>query len=864
MSAFTDQFVSLKFPLMGLVRFPEVTISEEDRIDLKLKPKATNRDVLKQLAWEGFLEREAKGWFKDIPRQRVIDQFKTEFATFDKTGVIPYLLLIWDINRWADKQGIVRGWGRGSAGGSLTNACLGITNVNPLRHNLDFPRFLSEARMKPVIKDGVTYVDGKSAPDIDVDYQYMRRADVVKYVETKYAGRTCKISTRMELTGKMALKDTLKVYVGYTEDRAKVVSDMIEARFGKVQTLHEAKEKNEDIQKWIKANPDNAKVYEIAMAIEGLAIGKGQHPSGVFICYDPLEGNIPVELSKTKDVVTSFDMETVAGLGIKADILGLRTLDLVANTAALAGIKLDDINPDDPIIYDYLKTKDTYIGLFQIEDGVTKEAARKIQPRNITDLATILAISRPGAMKYIDQFALYVKTGEVKPFYPAIDEILKSTGGALIMQEQITQVCRDVFGLSGIDADSVRYACGKKRRDLMEPWEKVLFANGRERGIPENIIQTFWDVCNASADYSFNSSHAFLYSYLTAACVYLKAKAPQAFYLSMLKLASEEPDSISYMNGVISEMRAGGIQLLPPDLIKSEADFTIQDGHVRFGLASIKGISAITMAKVTSFKRDFGNRFEVFEAAKAAKVNINVLTGLIMCGCLDSIVKDGSSRATLALHAQLYNLLTGKNEKTLVKRYASEYHDDLLALLKGIATKRDEKGKPLIKDSRLETLRRDYADYWKVYQANAKNERLTCYLSERFYLGFSFTSSLNEIFNERVVGLLPIKAVLKGVPGNQVKFVAFIGEGKMMVSAKGAQYWRFIAYDDESTATVLLHGDERVEACRSYNGDIPTVGSIVTISASLSKDGKVLFAESVIEQAHPLRAKKVDPKDVDL
>ncbi len=855
---FTDQFSRLDFPLMGLVRFPVVEISEEDRTALKLKPKASNRDVLKQLAWDGYLAREAKGKFANISREKVVEQFRIEFTTFDKTGVIPYLLMVWDVNRWADKQGIARGWGRGSAGGSLTNFCLGITNVNPLKHNLDFPRFLSEARMKPVVKDGITYVDGKSAPDIDVDYEYRRGVEVIHYVETKYAGHTCKISTRMELTGKMALKDTLKVYAGYTEDAAKQVSNFIEARFGKVQTLHEAKEKNEDIQKWIKMNPENACIYEIAMAIEGLAVGKGQHPSGVFISYYPLDGNIPVELSKDKEVVTSFDMETVAGLGVKLDILRLRTLSLVAGASALAGIVLDDIDVEDPLIYDYLKTRDTYVGLFQIDQGTTKDAARKIQPRHITDLAAILAISRPGALKGIDGFAHYVKTGEIKPFYPAIDEILKSTGGMLIMQEQITAVCRDVFGLSGIDADSVRYACGKKKRELMEPWEKVLYANGRQRGIPETIIKAFWDICNASADYSFNLSHAVLYAHLTAACVYLKAKAPQAFYLWMLKLASEEPDSITYMNGVISEMRASGIQLLPPDLIKSEADFTIQDGHVRFGLSAIKGISAITMEKVASFKRDFGSKFEVFGAAKAAKVNISVLVSLVMCGCLDSTLKPGESRALLALQAQLYNLLTGKNEKTYVKRYSNEYNDDLLALLKGIADKKDEKGKALMKESRLETLRRDYDPYWKAYLANAKNESLTCYLSERALLGFSFSGTLHGIFSEKVVGLTPIKTVLTSSPTEQLRFVALVQEGKMHVSAKGAKYWKGVLFNDDSSILCMLHGDERCEACQYHNGEMPKVGDILTAHGTLSKDGKLFFADSLILQNNPLKARKPD------
>lgn len=854
---FTSQFAPLSFPNLGLVRFPDVKVAPEERVSLGVKRNASNTELLKHLAWTGYLAREAKGAFKGIPRERAVAQFKTEFATFEKTGVVDYLLLVWDIVRWAQREGIVTGWGRGSAGGSLTNYCLGIVKVNPLRHNLNFPRFLSEARMKPVIKDGVTYVDGKSAPDIDMDFQYGRRADVVRYIETKYAGHTCKISTRMELTGKMALKDALKVYAGYSEEEAKRVSDFIEARFGKVQSLHEAQEKNEDIQRWLK-DPANVEVYAIALAIEGLAIAKGQHPSGVFISYEPLDGNMPVELSKTKETVTSFDMETVAGLGIKVDCLAVRSLDLVANTAAMVGEKMDDIDLDDPLIYTYLRERETYVGLFQIEEGTTKEATVKIKPRHLTDLSAVLAISRPGAMKYIDQFATYVRTGEIKPFYPTIDAILAETGGALIMQEQITAICREAFGLSDIDADQVRYAVGKKKREEMAKWEPSINEGGRKRSVPEGVIKAFWDVCNASADYQFCKAHSVEYACLTAATVYLKARHPQAFYLTMLKLASEEPNPIEYMNAVIAEMRAVGIQLLPPDLLKSEADFSIQDGHVRFGLSHIKGVSTATMGKIVTFKRDFDSKFAIFEAAKAAKINIAVVTSLIYAGCLDSIIMDDSSRAKLALEAQLYNLLT-PNEKLLAKRYAGEYNEDLTALIKGIADKTNEKGKPLVKPSRMDTLRRDYEPAWRQYQDNSRAEDLCCYLFERHLLGYSPSTTLHACYSRKIADLVPLKDIAR-YAGTKEEFrcVAIIDEGKTHISAKGVPYYRAVVFDDEASTKIMLHGEERLDACKSRNGDLPKPGEIVTVVGQLSQDGKLVFADSVVVQPSVIRLKRTD------
>lgn len=888
---FTRHFTKLSFPNLGLVRFPEVQIDSAQRAALGLSPKASNELVLKKLAWSNYCRLRDAGQFDGIDESVIIERFKMEFATFRATGVVDYLLLVWDINRWCDEQGIVRGYGRGSAGGSLTLYCVGIVRANPMKHKVDFPRFLSEARMKPVIKEGVIYVDGKAAPDIDCDYEYLRRPEVVSYIERRYPGRVSKISTRLELTGKMALKDTLKVYGGFADEEAKVVSDLIEVKYGKVTPLYEAKE-TAGVKEWLAKDPRNVELYAMAQSIEGLTVAHGQHPSGVFISYDPLDGNIPLEMSRTGEPTTSYDMETVAGLGTKVDILGLRTLDLVAGTAKLAGITIDSINVNDPSIYKALQANDAYLGFFQISDGLTKQACRQIKPRNVDELAVVLAISRPGALKYIGQFAEYVAKGTVKPFYPGIDEVLQWTGGALVMQEQITYICRDVFGLSPVNADSVRAAISKKKREEMVKWESVIVENGAARGIPIDVVKSFWATCLASAEYSFNYSHSVLYSYLTAATIYLKSHYPLAFYLTMLKLAKEEPNPTEYMNQIISEMKVGGYKVLPPDIIASEADFTIEGDAVRFGLQSVKGVSETTMAKLSSFKRTFGTRFEVFEAAKAAKVNINTLVTLIYSGCLSA---GTTTRSYLALNAQLYNLLTDR-EKPLVHKLASEYSEDLVAILKDMPNRKTEKGKPLISESRLTTLRRDYQPYWDQYVKNSGNEELCSYLMERSLLGFSYTSTLHTCYSRKVTGLTPLSDLVKAkekaaalaeapppaappVEGEvaavsvppapkpkrewrekpkPITIVAFVGESKKHLSRKdNTPYLKLTLFDDSATFRALLFGQERLDACLGYNGAIPTEGAIVIVTGSLSRDQGLLFADSCIVQPPPIAYRKV-------
>lgn len=858
MTAFLDQFTPYAFPLLGLVRLPTVVIEADQKAALGLGPNVSNLILLKHLAWAGYKAKLASGQFAGFTEDEVKARLRFEFEVFEKTGTADYLLLVWDILSWCDRQGIDRGPGRGSVCGSLAAFFLGITKVDSLKRKLNFTRFLSEARAKPKVIDGITYADGKNLCDIDSDISFVDRSRVIRYVEERHAGRTCKISTRLQLTGKTALKDVLKAYLEYDETAARTITNHIEVVFGKVEDLSDALERSKDLKAWVSESPRHRTAFDIARALEGLNIAKGQHPSGVLISYDLLDGNIPTELSKTGDMVTAYDMNVAATLAPKIDLLGLRAVDIIALSSKLAGFKMDDIDVEHPSIYEYIGKSDLYLGLFQIEDGLTKQVARKVKPTTVEGLAAVLALSRPGSLRFIDDFVAFVRDGTFKPIYPAIDQILLLTGNILLYQEQINEVCQQVYKTTAVEADEVRRAIGKKIKEDMAKWEPVLYANGRAHSIPDSVTKYFWDVCNASADYLFSVNHSTAYSYLTAMTAYLKANHPREFTLALLKMSRHEPNSQQVLTSVIAEAKQLGVSILPPDLIRSGDDFTVEPEGVRFGLSHIRGISDANMSKLLSFRRAFTSKLDIFSAALEAKISISVLVGLIMCGCIDS---GSNTRAHLALEAQLFNLLTDR-ERLLVRRLATSYGDDLVAMLKDLGTKSDEKGKPYIKPSRLTTLRRDAQPYLDMHKENARDEELNRVLAERHLLGFSYSSSLKAVYARKVEGLMTIAEMADEPAGAHVAFVAFIDEVKAATSLKSKKpYVRFTMSDETGSISAMINGTDVIEAVRQFHGgELPGEGDLIIVSGQKAEG--IVFAGgrggSFVRQRSPLALSKRD------
>lgn len=860
MTTFLSQFTPYSFPQLGLVRLPSFVISAEDKAAVGVKPNATNKRFLQELAWKGYLTKRDTGKFANITEDQVKERLRMEFDVLEKTGTIDYILLVWDIVINAKRKGIPVGPGRGSVCNSLTCYLIDITRINSLRHGLNFTRFISEARVKPKMIDGVMWADGRAMCDIDVDFSIERSGEVKDYIDDKYPQRTAKISNITALTGKTALKEVLKVYLEWNDDDAKKVSDLIEVHFGKAEKLADAAEKSPDYKAWLNEHPSHRDAHNRALALEGLVTHKGVHASGLFLSYAPLDETLPVEYNTDDDdiehLTTSYDMDTVAEIGIKFDKLSLKTLDVIEETCRLANLKVDDIDVNHQSIYDFLGKSRLYYGGFQIESGLAGDATFKAKPRDIEQLSACLAIARPGSLKFIPQLVEYYKTGILKSIYPPIDEILKTTANIIIYQESINRICQEVYGMTGVDADEVRRAISKKKREDIKKWEPIIFAAGDSKGVPKEVTETFWSTCNNSADYLFPQGHSVAYSYLTAQTIYLKANFAKEFYLATLKYAKKEEMSL-----IIAEARQLGVQILPPSIIHSKEDFAFEGDSIRFGLKHIKGIAAGNLSKVASFKRDFTNKVQVFQFAKQLSLPINVVEILFWSGAFSI---DNTPRLRLAIEGRAYNLMCATQQR-VIEAFASDYGFDIMETIRQLKEKTDEKGKPMLNPKQLDTFRRKLSPLWTTYQQNIKYEDLFSYLAERALLGFSYSNTLFNLYSRKVEDLVPVAEVLESQKGEKVSFVAFVGEVKKGVGrASKKPYVRFELSEESGNVKAMVNGDNKIQACEQFNGRLPASGDVVVCHGSMADaGGDMIFLDEIILQQNPIsltkRAVQDDP-----
>ena len=724
---------------------------------------------------------------------------------------------------------------------SLILYLIGCTNIDPVLYDLYFTRFVSEARAKSKTINGIVYVNGKTMPDCDSDISYNDREKVLKYIEERYKGKTSKIGTHSRLTGKLLIKEVSKVVLEYQEEDAKRLSDLIEKHFGVVQTLESTYKNIPEFKKWVDTSAENKRCYLIACSLTDSIKNRGVHPSGIAVSFEKIDEFLPLELSSSKDIVTSYNMDEVSVQVVKLDILGLKTVDVIADSCKCININPEDIDVNDQSIYEYLKTKNEFYGLFQIEDGLSKKVIQEVRPRNIHDLAACISISRPGALAYIGDYKKFVNNGEVKSFHPSIDESLKQTGNIIIYQEQINKICMEVYGLSPEDSDEIRRIIGKKVDEEMPKWEPIIKNAGLNKGIPVEVTNKFWETIKQSGKYLFNAGHAYSYGSICAQTTYIKSNYPKEFFVSLLRMAKFEPNPIEVISKINQELRHFGITLLPPHILHSDIDFKVIGDDIMFGLGSIKGVSDKTIEKLNKFRHPHSNKFEIFVGAKEAGLSIGVLSSLILVGAIDA-----NNRPKLVYEAQLFNLLTAK-EKRYVLEYGIQFNFDLVKCLKHLRLSKDEKGKPIIKDSRYETLKKHETPYKKMLDFNSKHEDLGKYYFERFLLGYAYSINLIDIYKNVVPDIITIEEVNGCLEKEKVHFV---GEVSNVISRKGKEsgrkYLKAEIQDHTGICSVLLCDTDKawkVQEHHEENAGTMKEGDIVFVRGS--KGENIIFAKKI-------------------
>lgn len=736
-----------------------------------------------------------------------------------------------------------------SASGSMISYLIDITKIDPIKYGLFFERFLSKTRAKHKIIDGIKYIDGSLAPDVDLDLDYQKRDKVIDYLNNKYPNRTCKLLTIGTLTSKILIKDVLKKYEEATEDEANYVSELIEKIHGIPQELKDAlgnnpEKENKKLKNWAKNHKD---VCEIAMGLSGLNRSFGQHASALLISHDPVEEIMPLQLSSKNEIVSGFDMYAAQELSLKFDLLGLKTLTIINEVAKRVGIKLSNIDINDQCIYDFLQNPEFLYGIFQFESDAQGEIVKKIKPKNFNQIAHSLAISRPGASLFLGQYLDYVHRGILKPIHPLIDCVTKETGNVVLFQEELLKILNNL-GMQLDDCEQLRRAVGKKDPQKIQEYKEKIYKICEKNNHPKEVANLVWEIADKSSGYSFNASHAYAYATITCETIYLKVKYPLEFYLECLKMAKNEQEPLQCINKIQSEMKAQGFKLLPPNILESEEDYSIKNNTILTGLKAIKSVSDKTIEKLRLYKKQNSNKFEIFESANAAKLPINVMRALIMSGCIDAGV---ISRSKLILEMELYNILTDK-EKELVHKYSSQYGLDLTKMIKAFAEElKNDKNKPLIKASRFETIKRDFAPFKQKYIENTKYEELCSYIMENEYLGFSYTTTLKNIYSKQCVDLKNLAKIKTELNNIKIRCAAQVVKvDKRLSKEKKTPYLKIEIKDETDNMIALLFTENRIVQSEKFNGKKIEKDDLVIINGT--KKDSAIFIDSISIQDNPV------------
>ena len=570
-----------------------------------------------------------------------------ELSVIHKMGYVDYFLIVWDYINYAKTHGIAVGPGRGSAAGSIVSYCLGITDIDPIKYSLIFERFLNPERV--------------SMPDIDVDFCYERRQEVIDYVVEKY-GKDCvvQIVTFGTMAARAVIKDVGRVLdlpYAMVDNIAKMVPREIGI------TIDKAIQENPDLRN---AYENDAQVHDLidkSKRLEGLPRHASMHAAGVLISQKAVDEYVPVATGADGAVVAQFVMTTLEELGLlKMDFLGLRTLTVIQDAEKLARKKnpefsIDNINYEDKNVYDMISTGKCE-GIFQLESAGMKNFMKELKPQSIEDLIAGISLYRPGPMDFIPQ---YIKgknnPGDITYDCPMLEPILKPTYGCIVYQEQVMQIVRDLAGYSLGRSDLVRRAMSKKKTSVMEKErQNFIYGNPEENvpgcisnGIDEKTANKIYDDMIDFAKYAFNKSHAACYAVVAYQTAYLKTYYPVEFMAALMTSVVDNTDKVA---GYIYACRQMNIQMLPPDVNTSDMEFSVEDNAIRFGLSAVKSLGRPTIKAIIDERNK--SRFtsmQDFISRLYTDLNKRMLENLIKSGAFDTF--GNNRRQMMSVYARM-------------------------------------------------------------------------------------------------------------------------------------------------------------------------------------------------------------------
>ena len=617
-----------------------------------------NRLYLRELCSQGLKKRYGE------TSPELLERLEYELSTIEGMGYVEYFLIVWDFINYAKSQGIMVGPGRGSAAGSLVAYCLEITDIDPIRYGLLFERFLNPERI--------------SMPDIDIDFCYERRGEVIDYVIRKYGeDKVAQIITFNSMKARMAVRDVGRA-LNMTYGEVDAIAKKIPFELG--MTIDRALEVSPELRADYEGDKRVRTLIDTAKALEGMPRNPGMHAAGVVISQKSIREYVPLYMAE-KGICTQFTMGTIEELGLlKMDFLGLRTLTIIRDALEMIEknhgvvINFSSMDYEDPVVYELISSGNT-MGVFQLESSGMKQFMKNLHPDCFEDIVAGISLYRPGPMASIPTYIENKKNpAAIHYIDKSLEPILSVTYGCMVYQEQVMQIVRDLAGYTYGRSDLVRRAMSKKKRDVMDA-EKEYFINGkddkngnieirgcRRNGIPAEAAEEIYSQMIRFAEYAFNKSHAAAYAVVAYQTAYLKAHYPVEFMAALMGCVMGEPAQIAKYIQNCGEMK---IDVLPPDVLESDKKFTVINGKIRFGLLAVKNVGEGVVDAILRMREDGRPRdiFEFIHRINIQDINKKAMESLIKAGAFDSMNENRAQH--MAVFESLMESAQSDSRKTI-------------------------------------------------------------------------------------------------------------------------------------------------------------------------------------------------------